>query len=139
MTLLEAIGAIVSGLGLLLGSGGLAKISIAWLAARRERAREEAAADKDVAKLAFEFAGSAREDTARHVTDWGECERRCGRLEGELATARAEAAALRARVAELEREVGLMRSAIDALLEGRDPSPRLLSAVTGGRIPRGRP
>ena len=124
MTLLEASVTILTGILTLLGGGA----AVRWIDARRT-----------ITVRALDMVDHGREDTARHVTDWGECERRCGRLEGQLATALAESDALRARVAELEREVGLMRSAIDALLEGRDPSPRLLSAVTGGRIPRGRP
>lgn len=111
MTLLEAAVTILSGILALLGGGA----AVRWIDARRS-----------ITERALDMADHGREDTARHATGWTECERRCGRLEGENAKLRrrvdeleGENARLHGRVDELETEVGLMRAAINALLAGQ--------------------
>lgn len=120
----------------LLGAGGLQAIVSAVINSRRERRKQDA----DLAERAFDHLEAGREDTQRHVTELVTCERRCAALERDNAALRARVEELednderqRSRIGELEREVALMRLAVDSLLAGERPSSTIATVAPIGR------
>lgn len=119
MTLLEAIVTIGSGIAGVLGG----RAAVQWIVARRS-----------ITERALDMADRGREDTAQHVTSMVDCERRCGRLEGELAIVRADNQRLRLRIGSLERDVAVMREMIEGLLEQLAAADRRESATVPARV-----
>ena len=120
----------------LLGAGGLQAIILKIVDARREKQAQESekqAQDGDLAKRAFDAFESEREDTQRHVHELVTCERRCAALERDVRTLTEQRDALVHRVSVLEREVALMRLAVDSVLAGERPSSTIAAVAPIGR------